>query len=205
MSTKEELRTGRRVRNGKVQVLVPADAPEKLTDTWRTPRWLVVELERRVGRDFDLDAAADAKNSVAPFHIDRNRDALGEKPWCCYGPARGGRPSRSLGRTAIAIFCNPPFAKLGAFVRRCIDEVLLDGHTIALITLADISTAYWRLLERPPEGVDVERVRIRGRWSCDPPPGVSVSTPTRPMAAWILRPEVVPPKRARVKLAELGQ
>lgn len=27
MSTREELRTGRRVRNGKVQVLVPADPP----------------------------------------------------------------------------------------------------------------------------------------------------------------------------------
>jgi len=203
MSTREEIRTGRRVRNGRVQVLVPADEPEKLTDTWRTPAWLVVELELRAGRSFDLDAAATAENSVAPFHIDRARDALNERPWSCYGPASvmGGR--LSLGRTAI--FCNPPFSKLGAFVRRCIDEVLLGGHTIALITLADISTAYWRLLERPPEGVDVERVRIRGRWSCDPPPGVSVSQPTRPMAAWILRPEVVPPKRARVKLAETEQ
>jgi len=194
MSTKEELRTGRWVPNGKV--LVPADEPEKVTDTWRTPRWLVVELELRAGRSFDLDAAADAENSVAPFHIDRERDALGEKAWACYGPVSvmGGR--LALGR--IAVFCNPPFSRLGAFVRRSIEEVQRDGHTIALITLADISTAYWRLLDRPPEGVDVERVRIRGRWSCDPPPGVTVSTPTRPMAAWILRPEVVPPKRARV-------
>lgn len=38
MSTKEELRTGRRVRNGKVQVLVPADEPEKAIDTWTLTR-----------------------------------------------------------------------------------------------------------------------------------------------------------------------
>lgn len=174
------------------------EKPENLRDCWRTPRWIVDLAESYCGGPFGLDVAADAENSVVNRgrgcieptqtmihpHYDRGCDALSLMAW---GPANG------------RAWCNPPFSKLGAFVSKCIAEVRAGNlQAIGLLTIADISTAYWRLLEsyeRGREGVVTYRIPIVGRWSCEPPPGISYSTPTRPMAVWVLRRVVRAPSK----------
>lgn len=157
--------------------------PESPRDCWRTPRWVVDAAASYCGGPFGLDIAADADNTVAPLFYSLANDALSAGAW-----------SSPNGRT----WCNPPFSRLGAFVSRCLAEVEA-GHldAIGLLTLADVSTAYWRALERAhgQDGVVAYRLPIVGRWSCEPPPGVEVSTPTRPMAVWILRRPIVPPRK----------
>lgn len=132
-----------------------------------------------------MDVAADKNNAVVPrygYAITREMDALGEEPW---GPA-------------ARAWCNPPFTLLRQFVRRAIHEVEFGNlGALGLVTLADTSTRYWRELESLQHGQSVVsyRVPIVGRWSCEPPPGISVSSPRAAMALWILRRPAIPPKR----------
>ena len=113
----------------------------------------------------------------------REHDALGVDVW----ESPNGRA-----------WLNPPFSRLGEFVSAALEQ-MDDGYiwAMGLLTLADVSTRYWRKLEllQHGSGVVTYRLPIEGRFSCDPPPGITYSTPTRPMAVWILR----------RKLAELGR
>lgn len=193
MSTKEELRTGRRVRNGKAQAVVPADPPENPRDCGRTPRWLVDVAASYCGGPFGLDVAADRDNSVASNFFTRDIDALAIDRWSSFN-----------GRAWL----NPPFSRLGEFVFAALEQVDHGNiDALGLLTLADVSTRYWRKLEilQHGSGVVTYRLPIEGRFSCDPPPGITYSTPTRPMAVWILRRVIRAPKRARVKLTEPGR
>ena len=79
------------------------------------------------------------------------------------------------------------------------------GGTFGLDAAADASNAVSEKLLQHGSGVVTYRLPIEGRFSCDPPPGITYSTPPRPMAVWILRRVIRAPKRARVKLAELGR
>ncbi len=142
-------------------------AVEDVRDTWRTPWWLVRLLEARLGGGFDLDAAADEVNHKAPRYFTRGQNGL-DMPWV------GER-----------VFCNPPFRLIGEFVTHGL-RALRRGeieHGLGLVTLADVSTRYWAALE----DAGAQRVRIRGRWGCEAPPGITgESTPTRPMTAWVV-------------------
>ena len=166
---------------------------ENPRDCGRTPRWLVDVAASYCGGPFGLDVAADAGNSVAgKFYYSREQDAL------------IGIWDSPNGRAWL----NPPFSRLGEFVSAALDQVS-DGNieAMGLLTLADVSTRYWRKLEllQHGSGVVTYRLPIEGRFSCDPPPGITYSTPTRPMAVWILRRVIRAPKRARVKLAGPGE
>ncbi len=198
MSTKEELRTGRRVRNGKAQAVVPAEQPENPRDCWRTPRWIVREAASYCGGEFGLDVAADAENAVCHStddeHYDRVRDALSLPQW----NSHNGRA-----------WCNPPFSggQLGRFVERGIAEMHAHNlEALALLVLADVSTGYWRKLEALQHGEVVRSLQlpIAGRWGLDPPPGVERSSPDRAMAVWVLRRVVRAPKPLKL-IAELDQ
>lgn len=166
---------------------------ENPRDCGRTPRWLVDVAASYCGGPFGLDAAADASNAVSEKFYSREHDALGVDVW----QSPNGR-----------VWLNPPFSRLGEFVSAALEQVD-DGNigALGLLTLADVSTRYWRKLEllQHGSGVVTYRLPIEGRFSCDPPPGITYSTPTRPMAVWILRRVIRAPKRARVKLAELGR
>ena len=43
---------------------------------WETPRWVVDLCEIRLNADFDLDAAASEKNTVAPMFLTKEQDGL---------------------------------------------------------------------------------------------------------------------------------
>ncbi len=144
--------------------------PEPIRDQWTTPRWMVRLLEDRCGGAFELDVAAAEHNAVAPLFYTRERSALDMAAWL---PVRRA-------------FCNPPFRQLRAFIELCMREVIAARRieTLGIVTLADVSTRYWRLLEE----AGAERVRFEGgRWSCEPPAGVAKSSPRAAMQAWILR------------------
>lgn len=170
---------------------------ENPRDCGRTPRWLVDVAASYCGGLFGLDVAADASNAVVTHSLDdfydREKDALSLERW----RSHNGRA-----------WLNPPFSRLGEFVSAALEQVD-DGNleALGLLTLADVSTRYWRKLEllQHGSGVVTYRLPIAGRFSCDPPPGITYSTPTRPMAVWILRRVIRAPKRARVKLAELDR
>lgn len=142
---------------------------ENVRDTWATPLWLVRLLEARLGGAFDLDVAAAAHNAKAPRYWTRDDNGLAQS-WA-----------------SERAFCNPPFSagQQTRFVWRAIAAVA-NGEVrigMGLITLGDVSTRYWSLLE----AAGAERVRLRGRWGCEPPPGVSASTAKATMVPWILR------------------
>lgn len=144
---------------------------EKLRDCWRTPWWLVRMMEARLGGPFDLDVAADAANAKAPWFYSCDRDALAPgRDWSC---ARG--------------FCNPPFSggMQTRFIARAIEAVRSGEAAVGfgIVTLGDVSTAYWSALE----DAGAERIRLKGRWGCEPPPGVESSTAKATMVPWILR------------------
>lgn len=142
---------------------------EKVRDCARTPWWVVRLMEGRLGGRFDLDVCADASNAKASRFITREQDAF-ETPWSC-----------------LRAFCNPPFSggQLRRFVARAIEQVahdqVLDG--VGIITLGDPSTRYWADLE----AAGAERIRLLGRWGCEPPPGITYSHAKVTMVAWILR------------------
>lgn len=166
---------------------------ENPRDCGRTPRWLVDVAASYCGGPFGLDVAADASNTIADRFYSREHDALGVDVW----ESPNGRA-----------WLNPPFSRLGEFVSAALEQ-MDDGYiwAMGLLTLADVSTRYWRKLEllQHGSGVVTYRLPIDGRFSCDPPPGITYSTPTRPMAVWILRRVIRAPKRARVKLAGPGE
>ena len=166
---------------------------ENPRDCGRTPRGRVDVAASYCGGPFGLDVAADFCNAVGDAFYSREQDALAVGAWV----SPNGRA-----------WLNPPFSRLGEFVTMALEQVD-DGHieAMGLLTLADISTKYWRKLEllQHGSGVVTYRLPIEGRFSCDPPPGITYSTPTRPMAVWILRRVIRAPKRARVKLAELDR
>lgn len=159
---------------------------ENPRDCGRTPRWLVDVAASYCGGPFGLDVAADSSNAVSAAFYSREQNALAIGAWVS-----------SNGRAWL----NPPFSRLGEFVSAAIEQVY-DGNieAMGLLTLADVSTRYWRRLELLQHGIGLVtyRLPIEGRFSCDPPPGITYSTPTRPMAVWILRRVIRAPKRARV-------
>lgn len=163
-------------RRGSVIRAAPKPRPklkaEKLRDRWMTPRFLGRLLEDYVGGPFELDVAADASNTLAPAFITREQDALSMEDW----PA------------CRRAFLNPPFSdgQLLPFIQKAIEQVVERRRirAMAVVTLADVSTRYWRALTQ------ARAVQVQfegGRWTCDPPPGVKVSSPRAAMQAWVLR------------------
>lgn len=144
---------------------------ENPRDCWRTPMWIVRMMEARLGGPFDLDVAADSFNARAPRYFTREMDALAPgRSWAC---DRG--------------FCNPPFSggQQSRFAARVIAAVMSGEARVGfgIVTLGDPSTAYWSALE----DAGAERIRLKGRWGCEPPHGVTASTAKATMVPWILR------------------
>jgi phage N-6-adenine-methyltransferase len=92
-------------------------------DYWHTPPELFLALDQEF--HFDLDAAANAENRLCTRWIDEAENAL-EAGW--------------FGR---AVWCNPPYSQMGAFVRRAWDQCQHQQNTVVLLIPAYTDPAYW--------------------------------------------------------------
>lgn len=142
-----------------------------LRDSWQTPDWVLNYAEALLGVPFTVDLAAYPGNSVA-FSMYTKAWALSVRKICPRGEAA---------------WLNPPFSELGAHVRSALRDYA-NGHIHALgvLTLGDISTSYWADLQAS----GAIHIPIIGRWSCDPPPGLTASQSKVPFALWLLSPEL---------------
>lgn len=142
-----------------------------LRDSWQTPDWVLNYAEELLGVPFTVDLAASPGNSVAPSMY-TSEWTLGFRKIC----PRGG-----------AAWLNPPFSNLAKHVQ-CALRDYANCHISALgvLTLGDISTAYWAQLQAS----GAIHVPIIGRWSCDPPPGLTASQSKVPFALWLLSPDL---------------
>jgi phage N-6-adenine-methyltransferase len=101
---------------------------------WRTPPDIFhgIRYFLQCGK-FQLDAAADAENALAPRHYDGatpETDAL-KQPWAKW------------------TWCNPPFDQTAAFIEKAIEEASCGNTTVMLLT-ASTENAYWQPALRSP-------------------------------------------------------
>lgn len=93
------------------------------SDEWTTPQWLFDELDREFR--FTLDACASEENHKCFWYYTKEDDAL-EKDW-------GGQ----------SVFCNPPYSKVKAFVKKAFYEGQKDGTTVVLLIPARTDTTWF--------------------------------------------------------------
>jgi len=84
----------------------------KANDSWETPEWLFNKLNEEF--HFDMDCAATEANSKTKLFLDQERDALS----CDWGD-----PS----------FCNPPYSKIAAFMKKAYEEAVKGATVVCLI------------------------------------------------------------------------
>jgi phage N-6-adenine-methyltransferase len=90
-------------------------------DNWRTPPEIFAPLHAEFS--FDLDAAADADNSLLPIYLD---DALNVPDW-----------------PGTTVWCNPPYGRmLDPFIRKCAQQAALGKVVVALIPMRT-RAAWW--------------------------------------------------------------
>ena len=91
--------------------------------TWRTPRYLFLQLDAEFG--FTLDAAACDESALAPTHIDISLDAL-EQPW----------PG--------VVFCNPPYGQreIPKWILKGWNEAA-KGSTVVFLVPSRTDTTWW--------------------------------------------------------------
>jgi phage N-6-adenine-methyltransferase len=144
-----------------------------LHDSWQTPDWVLNYAEALLGRPFSLDLAAAPGNAVAPRYFTAD------------DPAQERLRAATLG----AAWLNPPFSDIHSHVRAAL-RGYREGRfpALGLLTLGDISTQYWAELQDH----NATQVPIIGRWSCVPPPGLSVSQSKVAFALWLLSDKPIP-------------
>ena len=104
-------------------------ATENSHSDWWTPEALALVVKDEF--NFDLDAAAEAENTLAPRFITREQDAL-RTPW------DGER-----------VWCNPPYGEghshsIRDFVERAYTQHLEQQNTIVMLLPAYTDPRYWR-------------------------------------------------------------
>lgn len=131
-----------------------------LRDSWQTPDWVLNYAEALIGCAFKVDLAASPGNAVAPYYFSAKSPYDPRIP--LNGPA----------------WLNPPFSDISWHVR---NALLGTRKSLGVLTLGDISTAYWADLQAS----GAVHVPIIGRWSCIPPPGLFASQSKVPFALWV--------------------
>ena len=101
----------------------------KASDEWSTPQWLFDMLDDEF--QFHLDAAATCKNSkCGPCYCDKIGDALSlELSWDYHSQG-------------FPVWLNPPYSKIGAFMKKAYEESLKGAVVVCLIP-ARTDTKYW--------------------------------------------------------------
>jgi phage N-6-adenine-methyltransferase len=110
----------------------------KNSDEWETPQWLFDLLDQEFR--FDVDAAATEENAKCFFRFD---DAL-DRPWY-----EGDDPELKdvlefigIGGVARTFWLNPPYSKIGAFMKKAYEESL-KGATVVCLIPCRTDTRYW--------------------------------------------------------------
>lgn len=119
------------LKRGCVMAHMPSQRPGKSEQVVLTPREFLVAVEHRLGIskfDFDLAASEDNKVTLEPLaYYDEEMDAL-IQPWTV---GTGWN------------WCNPPYAKIGPWVEKAWDEMLLGAKT-AMLVPASVGSNWWR-------------------------------------------------------------
>ena len=98
----------------------------KNSDEWSTPQWLFDLLDKEF--HFNFDAAANRDNTKCGVYSD---DSL-KVSWCIgLGTPSGGR-----------VWLNPPYSKIGAFMKKAYEESLKGAVVVCLIPVRS-DTRYW--------------------------------------------------------------
>lgn len=118
---------------------VKSSTPENERDTWRTPDFILIYVDKIVGK-IDFDTACDESNCVAmPITNNlENKDALRAK-W--------------IGRC----WCNPPYSNIGPWIDKAIASK--DAITAMLIPSPNGESYYSKLISNSHE------IAIQGRIS----------------------------------------
>ena len=93
------------------------------SDQWATPQDLFDELNKEFF--FDLDPCADESNHKCEQYFTEQDDGL-KKSW-------GG----------CRVFCNPPYSKIGDWVRKAYYESVKDNTLVCLLIPARTDTKYF--------------------------------------------------------------
>lgn len=96
-------------------------------DYWHTPPELYKLLDQEFA--FDLDAACHRENALANYVITEGQDALTTE-WQVWPSVR-------------AVWCNPPYSKMDAFVRRAWEQCQAHRLTVVLLIPAYTDPGYW--------------------------------------------------------------
>lgn len=104
---------------------MPAQKPGKSRQDYGTPPAFLEAIVRRFGV-IRTDLAASAENAVAPDYFDEQRDSL-QQDWALL---RG------------VTFCNPPFADLEPWARKCAETRNRRGWTL-LLTPASVGSTWF--------------------------------------------------------------
>lgn len=97
--------------------------PER--DRWRTPEYIFQFAEDYFNARFELDAAADADNSLCKIFISQGNPLAAD--WGCHG----------------VVWCNPPFSLVGKFVDRAIMHSQSLGEVVMLTKAAVDTRWFW--------------------------------------------------------------
>lgn len=125
-------------------------------DERETPQALFDELNAEFG--FVVDAAATAENAKCPAWIPPETDGL-RVSWAIEAGARGG-----------AVWCNPPYSKLRAWVAKAHSEALAGATVVCLIPARTDTRAWHEYVwdganHRPRPGVEVRFLKGRVRFA----------------------------------------
>ena len=93
------------------------------SDEWVTPQKLYDELNDEFS--FTLDPCATNENHKCEKYYTLKEDGLSQD-WGGY-----------------RVFCNPPYSKIGIWVRKCYEESLKDGTLVVMLIPARTDTMYF--------------------------------------------------------------
>lgn len=110
----------------------PTQKPGRSRQDYQTPPEFLISLRERLSiADFALDAAATYTNSVSSAYLDETINALhDDTSWISHQP--GGWT-----------YCNPPFGRVGPWVRKAWIEAG-RGASIAMLLPAGVGSNWWR-------------------------------------------------------------
>jgi len=111
------------------QILAPSH------DEWETPPALFKLLDEEFG--FTVDAAASSWNALCPIYISQDMNAL-VTPWQGFET-----PGPWDGLSYGAVWCNPPYSMLPAFLKRGYEQSQEFGVPVVMLIPAYTETRYW--------------------------------------------------------------
>jgi site-specific DNA-methyltransferase (adenine-specific) len=101
----------------------------KASDEWSTPQWLFDLLDKEF--HFDVDAACTSENSKCPFGFLPQTDCDNRHSLIIDWYEHGG-----------IFWLNPPYSKIGAFMKKAYEESLKGAVVVCLIP-SRTDTKYW--------------------------------------------------------------